>query len=159
MTILTANCNSTAAPGPIWRLLSDFGAIDAFNPLLKESHLLEGSREAGLGAERQCTMKDGRNYIHERVVEWNEGRNYTIDIFAGTLPLRDIRTTMGVEPVGQGSQITMRMAYQPKLGVFGRIIDPVVLRPMMRRMMHKVVRGLARKAEAGVPKSQPGSAA
>jgi hypothetical protein len=147
MPTITVTRKSKATPAAAWALMSDFGAIDAFNPTLKESHLLEGSCDIGLGAERQCTLKDGRNYIHERVVDWQEGRSYKIEVFGGTMPMDDLVAELAVAPDLTGSVLRMTMAYRPRWGLVGRLIDPVLLRPMMRRTMRKVVRGLAVKAE------------
>lgn len=148
MPTITVTRKSKASAARAWDLMSDFGAIDAFNPTLKESHLLDGSCEIGLGAERQCTLKDGKNYIHERVVDWQEGRSYRIEVFGGTMPIDDIVAELAVEPEGAGSVLRMTMQYRPRWGVVGRLVEPVLLRPMMRRTMRRVIGGLADKAEA-----------
>lgn len=148
MPTITVTRKSKASAARAWDLMSDFGAIDAFNPTLKESHLLDGSCEIGLGAERQCTLKDGKNYIHERVVDWQEGRSYRIEVFGGTMPVDDIVAELAVEPEGAGSVLRMTMQYRPRWGVVGRLVEPVLLRPMMRRTMRRVIGGLADKAEA-----------
>lgn len=148
MPTITVTCKSKASAARAWDLMSDFGAIDAFNPTLKESHLLDGSCEIGLGAERQCTLKDGKNYIHERVVDWQEGRSYQIEVFGGTMPIDDIVAELAVEPEGAGSVLRMTMQYRPRWGVVGRLVEPVLLRPLMRRTMRRVIGGLADKAEA-----------
>lgn len=147
MPTITVTRKTQGSAARVWDLLSDFGAIDAFNPTLKESHLLEGSRKIGLGAERQCTLRDGRNYIHERVVDWQEGRSYRIEVFGGTMPLDDIQAELAVTPVGVESELRMTMRYRPRRGLAGRLIEPVLLRPMMRRTMRRVIDGLAEKAE------------
>jgi hypothetical protein len=146
MPTITVTRKSKATPAAAWALMSDFGAIDVFNPTLKESHLLDGSCEIGLGAERQCTLKDGRNYIHERVVDWQEGRSYRIEVFGGTMPMDDITAELAVAPEPKGSTLRMTMTYRPRWGLLGRLIDPLVLRPMMRHTMRKVIGGLAAKA-------------
>jgi hypothetical protein len=146
MPTITVTRKTKATPANAWTLMSDFGAIDAFNPTLRESHLLEGSCEVGLGAERQCTLKDGRNYIHERVVDWQEGRSYRIEVFGGTMPMDDLVAELAVTPDLTGSILRMTMSYRPRWGLLGRLIDPLVLRPFMRRTMRKVLDGLAAKA-------------
>lgn len=148
MPTITVTRKTKAAPASAWALMSDFGAIDAFNPTLKESHLLDGSCEIGLGAERQCTLKDGRNYIHERVVDWQEGRSYRIEVFGGTMPMDDLVAELAVAPDLTGSILSMTMSYRPRWGLIGRLIDPLVLRPLMRHTMRKVIGGLAAKSEA-----------
>jgi hypothetical protein len=152
MPTITVTRKTKASAARAWDLMSDFGAIDAFNPTLKESHLLEGSCDIGLGVERQCTLKDGRNYIQERVVDWQEGRSYRIEVFGGTMPLDDILTELAVETLGTGTVLRMTMQYRPRWGLLGRLVEPVLLRPMIRRSMRKVIDGLAEKAEATAPR-------
>ncbi len=82
----------------VWPLLSDFGSIDYFNPHVSESRILEGAPKTGLGAERHCDLKDGRNWVRERVVDWRPGAGYTVDIYEGTMPIEKITTSLGVEP-------------------------------------------------------------
>ena len=146
MTKIIETFKSNASPEAAWALLSDFGNIDFFNPNLKDSYLLEGSSETGVGTLRQCNLADGKNYIRERVVDWKEGESYTIDIYEGTMPLTNILTTLGVRPKGQGSELFMEMEYTPKYGPVGAIMNVVMLRRYVRGMMAKVLSGLDEKA-------------
>jgi len=148
MPLLKVSHKSSAKPGACWALMCDFGGISRFNPALKESHLLEGSQSSGLGAERHCTLKDGRGYIRERVVEWEDGRGYKIEVTGGTLPVGDVTASLFVEPTASGSVLWMEMRYLPKWGLAGQILDRVMMRSMMRRQMGKVLNGLAHTCEA-----------
>lgn len=140
-----------AAPQRVWRLLQDFASIDVFNPNLAGSHRIGGTPHEGIGAERHCDMKDGRNWIRERVIDWRPGEGYTVEIFAGTLPITDIRTTLRVEPDGAASHAFMQIAYRPKYGLLGQVLDAMALRRMMRRLMERVLDGLSEKAEEKLP--------
>jgi len=131
----------------VWPLLADFGAIDVFNPSVSKSRVINGSPASGVGSERQCDLSDGRNWIRERVVEWNEGRSYAVDIYEGTMPIEGIRTYLGVTPADGGSRGFMDMTYTPKFGLAGRLLDALVLKTMMRRTMTGVLRGLRDMAE------------
>jgi uncharacterized protein YndB with AHSA1/START domain len=135
-----------AEAAAVWALLQDFEHIDAFNPNLARScHIGDAPRE-GLGAERRCDLKDGRNWIKERVVDWRPGEGYTVEIYAGTLPIRDVRTTLTVTPTKSGSRAAMQISYAPKYGLLGSIIDVIVLRRQMRGLMEKVLEGLDEKS-------------
>ena len=146
MTKLIETFKSEASPEAAWALLADFGNIDFFNPNLKSSYLLEGSTEQGVGTLRQCNLLDGKNYIRERVVEWNEGQSYTIEIYDGTMPLKNILTTLRVAPFGTGSLLTMEMEYTPKYGLLGTVMNVVILKSYVEKMMRKVLSGLDAKA-------------
>ena len=79
----------------LWRYLSDYSNIYKFHPLLKNSHFVEGSCAAGLGATRQCDMLDG-SFLKEKVTEWQEGSHYTIDVYETSLPVRKAKATLGL---------------------------------------------------------------
>ncbi|MGR3659589.1 MAG: SRPBCC family protein [Paracoccaceae bacterium] len=142
MASIRETLTSSATPATIWPLLANFGAIDVFNPALKQSFLLEGSPDRGLGALRQCDMVDGKNYIRERVTNWEEGKTYTVDIYEGTLPMKSMQATLAVESDDGGSLLSMQFDYTPKFGLLGRLMDVLVMRRMMRGQLRRVIGGL-----------------
>lgn len=135
-----------AADAALWALLKDFQHIDAFNPNLSRSSHIGGTPLEGVGAERRCDLKDGRNWIEERVIDWRPGESYTVEIYAGTMPIKDVRTTLAVFPNGAGSRAVMQIVYTPKFGLFGRILDALLLRRKMTGLMHRVLEGLEHKS-------------
>jgi hypothetical protein len=148
MTRVYVTRPTTAGPETCWELIADFANIDFFNPHLSRSHLLEGSPERGVGTTRQCDLKDGKNFIRERVLTWKEGESYTVDIYDGTLPVASNITTLGLMPrAGGGSLLFMESVYQLRYGVFGAIMDALVMRRTSNAMLGKVLVGLAEKAE------------
>lgn len=135
-----------ADTGAVWALLKDFQHIDAFNPNLSRSSHIGGTPLEGVGAERRCDLEDGRNWIEERVIDWRPGESYTVEIYAGTMPIEDVRTTLAVFANGAGSRAVMQIVYTPKFGLFGRILDALLLGRKMTGLMHKVLEGLEHKA-------------
>ncbi len=66
------------------------------------------------------------------------------------MPIEKITTSLGVEPASKDRSVAfMEMHYTPKYGLFGRIIDGLVLRRFITRTLADVLDGLAQKAEAG----------
>jgi hypothetical protein len=148
MTNLSVIHKTKADPATCWTLLSDFGNIDLFNPGVAKSYLLDGSQNAGVGAVRQCDLTDGKSYLRERIIDWQEGKSYTVSIYEGTIPLKDTRATLSIQPDGAGSVLKMEMSYKPKFGPLGALMDVVMLRRMMEKSMRSVVAGLDEKAAA-----------
>jgi hypothetical protein len=129
--------------------MADFANIDFFNPHLTRSYLVEGSPECGLGIERQCDLKDGKGYFRERVIDWQEGRSYTVAIYAGTLPIKDASTTLGLVPKLDGStRLYMETTYRPRYGFIGVIADHLIIRGTLCRMFIGVLEGLGERALA-----------
>lgn len=152
MTRLRVTHSTSASPEACWALMADFGNIDFFNPHLSQSRLVASSEQGGVGCERQCDLKGGRGYIRERIVEWTEGRSYTVSIYDGTMPVDDMFTTLGLSPrAGGGTELYMQTSYRPRLGVLGAVADVLMIRRMFRSMLLKVLQGLAEKAEQRKP--------
>jgi hypothetical protein len=154
MKSVTVTQDIDQSASSLWLTLRDFGAVARWNPNLKDSHLLAGSPACGVGATRHCDLADGRNYIRERIVTWEEGRSYTVDIYDGTMPLKSALATLTVEPLGPSrARAAMRLEYLPKFGALGWLLDVVMLRRMLRRQCEQVLQGLA--ARPDVPTAAP----
>ncbi|PWB83196.1 MAG: hypothetical protein C3F11_07865 [Methylocystaceae bacterium] len=151
MTTLRADRCIPADAGVVWALLKDFQHIDAFNPNLSRSSHIGGTPLEGVGAERRCELKDGRNWIEERVIDWRPGESYTVEIYAGTMPIRDVRTTLSVAREGARSCAVMEISYTPKFGLLGQLIDHLLLRRKMTILMLKVLEGLEQKSVRSCP--------
>lgn len=140
--------NTKARPPAVWDLLSDFGNIDFFNPNLSRSYLLAETGEIGLGSTRQCDMTDGKNYIREKIIDWQQGKSYTVDIYEGTMPLDRSQAKIGILPSASGgSLVYMEFEYEPSFGLMGKMMNAVMMKRMMTGMLQKTVDGLAQKAE------------
>ena len=133
MPEITVTRAIAATPEQVWEALADFGNIAAFNPNLAGSHILDGAKAAGQGAERRCDLRDGKNYLLERVVDWQPGRSYTVDIYESSMPLRTARATLGADAASGGTATArMTIAYTVKFGPLGAVMDALMLRRMMR---------------------------
>ena len=98
----------------LWRYLADFSNIYQFDPLLKHSQCINDSEMRGKGAERQCFMLNG-SYVKERVVEWEEGKFYTVEVFETTMPIKSARGTLGVSSIDKRlSNAYMHIEMEPK---------------------------------------------
>ena len=143
----------------VWHLMADFGGVARWNPNLKDAFLLEGSSNTGIGARRQCNLKDGKNYLREEIVGYEEGKSLTISVYDGTMPLSAARLTASIEERGDACcQIRFSMNYEARPGILGALMATMA-RPMMRGLLKKAQRGLAREAEAHGLASTPQRAA
>lgn len=140
-----------AAPlSEVWESWDDFGAIGRFNPNLRGAHLINDSAPRGLGAERQCDLADGKNYIRERVIAHEPERRLVIDIYEGTLPIEQTVATFLFTPKGpEATEVSMTISFAPKPGVIGMLMVPL-LKPQLRKMMRKLLAGNAAFVEKGI---------
>lgn len=149
MATVTVRRTVAAPPSEVWASWDDFGGIAAFNPNLRGSRLMPGSAPTGLGATRQCDMKDGRNHIRERVTAYEPSRRMVVDIYEGTMPLKRAEATITLEPKGpRSTEVAMRMEFTPKFGPLGAMMVPM-MRPQFRRMLQALLDANAAYVERG----------
>lgn len=142
MGIITVTRTLNVGADRAWAALADFGNIANFHPGLSGSHLLDGSALAGVGAERRCDLKD-RNYLVERVLHWQEGHAYTVDIIDTSMPLRRATATLRVEPIdAHHCQASMQVDMTLKFGLLGKVMEVLAARGVMRRTMVGILNGL-----------------
>ena len=133
----------------VWKSWDRFGDIYQFNPNLRASYLINGSSPSGLGAERQCDMKDGKNYIRERVTAYVPNERLEIDIYEGTLPMRDTRVRFDFDPRGDNAtDVTMTIAFTPAMGLLSPLMAPL-MKLQMRKLLGRLLEGNAAFVERG----------
>ncbi len=133
----------------VWASWDRFGAIDMFNPNLRKSFLINGSQETGLGAERQCDLADGKNFIQERIVEYIPERRMTVDIYNGTMPLKQAVAKIELTPLSPTrTRVEFTMSFTPKMGLLGRIMVPM-MKPQFARLLGKLMDGNKAFVERG----------
>ncbi len=139
-----------AAVEKVWDTLADFGGIQVFNPGVTESKSL-GNKRSGMGAERQCNLGGPDTYILERIVDWQAGSQFTLEIYDGkkTPPFKKALSTFAVSPQGEGSKVTMDIAYQLKGGPLGWLMDRLLVSRKLGPSLAGVLAGLKRHVETG----------
>lgn len=151
MTVFSVEKTINAPKDKVWELLADFQNIDFFNDAINKSYLIENSENGGLGATRHCDLSDGKNYLKERVLKWDEGEGMTIDIYATSMPIKSNIVRFEVESFGDISKARMIFDYEMKFGLLGKLMSKLGLTAFMRKQTNLVLDGLATKAEAAVP--------
>ena len=114
----------------VWASWDDFGNIYKFSPAIASSTLL-GNRDVTtrVGTRRECEFNDGRNWVRERVTRYEEGRLLALEVYEGSIPVRKLEATLEFEKLGDDlTRVTMSAAFEPKGGVFGKLIVPLMKR-------------------------------
>ena len=89
-----------ASPEGLWNYLGDYSNIYKFNPLIKDSHFIEGTIACEVGSTRNCDMITG-DYLKERITEWKEGSHYTVEIYDTSMPVKKAIATLGLNKVDE----------------------------------------------------------
>uniref|UniRef100_A0A2A4YXF7 SRPBCC family protein n=1 Tax=OCS116 cluster bacterium TaxID=2030921 RepID=A0A2A4YXF7_9PROT len=151
MTIFSVEKIINAPKDKVWKLLADFENIDFFNDAINKSYLIDESKNGGLGATRHCDLSDGKNYLQERVLKWDEGEGMTIDIYATSMPIKSNIVRFEIEEFGDKTKARMIFDYEMKFGLLGKLMSKLGLTAFMRKQTNLVLDGLASKAETSAP--------
>lgn len=133
--------NINAPKEALWEYLADYSNIQRFHPMLKDddgSHFVDANKSCEIGGTRQCNMKDG-NYVKERIIEWEEGSHYTVDIYETSMPLISAQASLGIIATGKNSsRVYMNMVVQPKL----KILQPLLYLMNKYYALPSILKGL-----------------
>lgn len=132
----------------VWQVLADFGAAEKWAPTVTSSRASsEGKR--GVGAKRVLTTTSGE-ITEEVVVEWNEGHDFTFEIPNGLASIISVlRETWSVEQSFKGAIVAVIMDYELKDGLLNSILDRLVVRRVLQRMLVLNLAGLKYHVETG----------
>ncbi len=137
-----------ASSAKIWTVLSDFSNVQVFHPLVQNVDQIS-EVDRGVGAERRCNFYSGGSAV-EKITGWEEGQYFTCTVSGGPAPIQNATAAMGVNKIdSQHSEVYIEMNYVPKWGIFGKILDVLVLRTAMRSTFNKVLKGLKHHIETG----------
>ena len=132
----------------VWNIISDVGGVDKYHPLVDKSPQLS-KNASGIGAKRRCDFYDGSSVVEE-VVGLIEGEELTIKLSEFSLPFKSAEAKMRLEKVSDKStNVTIQMNFEMKYGVFGKILGFFAIRPVMKKVFIKVLKGLNDHAASG----------
>ena len=119
MTRVTKEIWIDAPAEKVWPVLADIGAIQDYAPSVARSHATSAIK-AGVGASRHCELLP-MGTVEERVIEWQDDAQYTIDIYdSKNVPFSGM-AHFAVKPNGRGTIVTQTMEFTMKGGLIGAI--------------------------------------
>jgi hypothetical protein len=137
---------TTADPGTVWELLAEGRTWPEWSPI--EAFELErpgDTAREGIGAVR--VLRNGRVTGRDTIAELVPDRRfaYTHD---SSLPVRDYRGEVDLEPGPDGTVIHWRASFEPKIPLTGAILRRG-LSGFLREMTQGLADGAARRAAVG----------
>ena len=103
--------------------------------------------DVDVGATRHCKL-GGKNYLDEEVVVFEPGRQMTIRITDTNLPFASADIRFSLEPHDGQIKVTVSPDYRLKFGLFGRILDNLMVRGQYRKGMQGLLQGLKNQVES-----------
>ena len=81
MAKITTRRTINAPASQVWEVIGNYHNPHVFHPFLESVEQLS-EVDRGVGATRQCNLYN-KSSIVEEVIEWEEGRSFTVVLFAG----------------------------------------------------------------------------
>ena len=144
MAKITKEIEINAPQTKVWSVLADIGAVENYNSVVTKSYYTSDNRQ-GIGASRHCDLLP-MGSVEERIIEWDEGKSYKIEIFEGkSIPFKGIGT---FELTDNGNSTNVKMIFEPIMGygLFGKIMG-FLMKKKMNKMIAGVVIGLKHHLE------------
>jgi len=141
---ITKEIEINAPQTKVWSVLADIGAVENYNPVVTKSYYTSDNRQ-GIGASRHCDLLP-MGSVEERIIEWDEGKSYKIEIFEGkSIPFKGIGT---FELTDNGNSTNVKMIFEPIMGygLLGKIMG-FLMKEKMNKMIAGVVIGLKHHLE------------
>lgn len=133
----------------VWESWDDFGNIDKFNPSINASRLLGGDA-TGIGARRECDLKDGKNWVRERIVDYVPSKRLRIDVYETSMPIKKMVATLTFRSIADNqTEVAFTAEFEPKMGFLGKLMAPLMKR-QFRPMLASMLDGNADYVESGV---------
>ncbi|MEN8131747.1 MAG: SRPBCC family protein [Pseudomonadota bacterium] len=154
----------TSVRAPVERVFAswndEFQDIYKFNPGLSHSHILQDSpSSSGKGALRQCDMKDGKNWIREKVIGYQKNKQLVIDVYDSTMPVKSAMGTLDFGSDGPNqTSVRMTMQFEPKMGILGKLMIPM-MKKQFASMLQELLDGNAAYVESGTQANETLTAA
>ncbi len=141
MPAVTVTRNLSSPPAAAWTAIADVTKVANWHPKVDRVDLLSESA-TGLGAARRCNFYDGTSVV-ERVTDVADGRRVKLELSEFSMPLAHATVEVEITPTASGgTQATFVLDYAMKFGVFGKLMDAVMVRGQMSKMLGSVLAGL-----------------
>lgn len=135
----------------VWSKLRDLTLAPHYVPGLTACQLHPGPQE-GLGTSRRVLQKNGQ-WLDESVVEWQHGSGFVLCLHqaerGAPFPFRQASFRYALQAEASGTRLTTSLIYQPAGGVFGRLLDHLLLRRALNKVVAQIAENLKAFYESG----------
>ena len=148
MTDVTREVRIQAPKEKVWDIIKYFAGVQAYgNQVIKSYPTSEAT--GGLGATRHCDLTNGT--VEERIVEWTEGNGYKLLVFQAkpNPPIKDPTVSIYLREDGENTIAYGTASYEMKGGPIGALLNAVMIKSQMNKMMDSLFAGLKYHVETG----------
>jgi ribosome-associated toxin RatA of RatAB toxin-antitoxin module len=136
----------TAGVDKVWNILTDLELLEKYDPVVKRSALISNSK-TGIGAKRKVNMLDGKNWFEEEITVFNPGKALTYELTACSFPIHRLQHSYSFERADSQLKVKQVMVYTVKFGMFGKLLDLLMIRRQSDKGIKQFLSGLKAYAE------------
>jgi hypothetical protein len=115
----------SAPTGSVWALYADFPNLAKHWSGLRATSAI-GGQTSGVGARRRVLLKPTGS-MEETITVWEGGRRMdTRNQPSASVPFKQARSSLTLEPDGDGTLATFDYRYVPRGGPVGRLTGPLI---------------------------------
>jgi hypothetical protein len=103
--------------------------------------------KTGIGAKRKVDMLDGRNWFEEKITVFKPGEALTYELTACTFPIHRLYHSYSFDQIENQTIVKQVMVYTVKFGMFGKLLDRLMIRRQSDKGIKKFLAGLKTYAE------------
>lgn len=127
MAVLLNEISINAPIEKIWDVLANVELLDQYDPtVLKSTALTE--KKSGIDAKRKVLMKDGKNWFEEKITVFDHYQELTYELTACSFPINGLQHSYSFERKGNQAKVKQVMRYSVKFGLFGKLLDAIMIR-------------------------------
>ena len=141
----TVRVNAKAAD--IWAAFNDWGGVWRFQPWVVRSPLLSANNE-GVGASRRCEFVD-KTSIVETITKIDDGRRIEMRLSETPKPMKGGTAIITLQPRGSQTDVTVSMDVTLGLGPLNPIMGNLMMKPMMKTRIQKMLESLEYHIQSG----------
>ena len=146
MAIVIKEVDINASKDKVWHILADIASVQIYNPGVAKS-LSTSEAKTGIGASRHCDLLP-MGSVEERVIEWDEGNSYKIEIFEGKMVPFLGTALFELSESGENMHVKMTMTYEMKGGIMALLMG-MMMKGKMEKTIESILVGLKHHVETG----------
>ena len=125
----------------IWEALANVEMLDKYDPNVKQSTVLT-TIKGGLGAKRKVLMCDGKNWFDEKITVFKPNEALTYQLTDCSFPIKGLTHSYSFENIGTQAKVKQEMQYTVKFGLFGKLLNAIMIRKQSDTGIKKFFAGL-----------------
>jgi hypothetical protein len=138
--------------GEVWAHLVDFERMHAWFLGVRRMSLL--AAEPSRGAERVLRLISGASH-RERIIRWEPPERLSIVVLDPVIAGRDWVADIALREQGAATELSWELRYEPRFGVAGRLLDRLLVQPVLNIVFRTSLRRLRARVEEQETRHSP----